>query len=246
MSRNKPSVDIFIPCFIDQFYPDTAWNMVKILEKLGCKVNYNPNQTCCGQPAHNAGFFDEAKEVAVKFLGDFSNDNHYVVAPSASCVGMVRNGYNQLFSGSTHYLQSKKLQKHIFELSEFLTQILKTDKIEGAMLDAKVVYHDSCSALRECGIKRGPRNLLQQVKGLKLVEMKDTEVCCGFGGSFAVKFEPISVAMAQQKVNNALEAGAEIIVSTDASCLMQLNSYIQKNKLPLRVMHLADVLATGW
>lgn len=245
MSR-KHNVDIFIPCFVDQVYPDTGFNMVKILEKLGCKVNYNPNQTCCGQPAFNAGFFDEAKEVAVKFLDDFPNAGNYIVAPSASCIGMIRNSYSQLFDGSARYLDYKKVQRNAYELSEFLIKVLKVDKIEGARLNARVTYHDSCSGLRECKIKEGPRKLLMNVKGLKLVEMKDNEICCGFGGTFAVKFEPISVGMAEQKVENALATGAEIIVSTDSSCLMQLDGYIQNKKLPIKVMHLADVLASGW
>src|SRR5690606_19217653 len=149
MSR-KHNVDIFIPCFVDQVYPDTGFNMVKILEKLGCKVNYNPNQTCCGQPAFNAGIFDEAKEGAVKFLDDFPNAGNYVVAPSASCIGMVRNSYSQLFDGSARYLDYKKVQRNAYELSEFLIKVLKVDKIEGARLNARVTYHDSCSGLREC------------------------------------------------------------------------------------------------
>jgi L-lactate dehydrogenase complex protein LldE len=227
-------------------YPETGMNMVKILQKLGCKVNYNPNQTCCGQPAFNAGFFDEAKEVAVKFLKDFSNQNRYVVVPSASCVGMVRNSYSQLFDGSAYYLECKRIQKTIFELSEFLINVLKVDRIEGAKLNAKVTYHDSCSGLRECCIKEEPRRLLRNVEGLELTEMKDNEACCGFGGTFAVKFEPISIGMAEQKVENALETGAEIIVSTDSSCLLQLEGYIKKKNLPVRTMHLADVLTSGW
>lgn len=245
-SKNVAVVDIFIPCFVDQFYPETGMNMVKILEKIGCKVNYNPDQTCCGQPAYNAGFFDEAKDVAVKFIKDFSSQKRFVISPSASCAGMVRNSYNNLFNGSAYYLDYKRLQKNIFELSEFLTNVLKVNHIEGSELHAKVVYHDSCSALRECNIKEGPRSLLRNVKGLELLEMKDAEACCGFGGSFSVKFESISVAMAEQKVDNAMEAGAEIIVSTDSSCLMQLDGYLKKKQLPLKVMHLADVLASGW
>jgi L-lactate dehydrogenase complex protein LldE len=242
----KLIVDIFIPCYVDQFYPSTGMNMVKVLEKLGCHVNYNPNQTCCGQPAYNAGFFDEAKEVAVKFLNDFSDQDHYVVAPSASCVGMVRKSYSELFNGSARYLDYRRLSKNIFELSEFLTHVLKVTKVPGSKLNAKATYHDACSALRECGIKEAPRKLLKNVEGLSLLEMKDTETCCGFGGSFAVKFEAISSAMAEQKIHHAAETGAEIIISTDSSCLMQLDGYIQKQSLPIQVMHLADVLSSGW
>lgn len=240
-------VDIFIPCFVDQLFPDTAMNMVKVLEKVGCEVNYNPNQTCCGQPAFNAGFFDEAREVATKFLNDFSNEtSHYIVAPSASCVGMVRNAYQDIFVKSSNLVKYRSMQKKVYELTEFLTDILGITSIEGATLRGRYTYHDSCSALRECGIKAGPRALLNNVKGLDLVEMEDNETCCGFGGTFAVKFEAISTAMAEQKVDNALATGADYIVSTDSSCLMHLEAYIQKQNIPIKTMHIADVLASGW
>jgi L-lactate dehydrogenase complex protein LldE len=240
-------VDIFIPCFVDQLHPETGMSMVKVLEGLGCEVNYNPNQTCCGQPAFNAGFYDEAREVANKFLDDFSNEtSHYIVAPSASCVGMVRNAYQDIFVKSSKLVKYRAMQKKVFEFTEFLTDVLKVNQVPGARLDGKATYHDSCSALRECHIKEGPRALLQGVHGLEMVEMEDTETCCGFGGTFAVKFEAISVAMAEQKVENALATGAEYIISTDSSCLMHLNGYIQKNKKPIKTMHIADVLASGW
>jgi L-lactate dehydrogenase complex protein LldE len=246
MAKKKIIVDIFIPCFIDQMFPDTAFNMIKILEKVGCEVNYNPEQTCCGQPAFNAGFFEEAKEVGEKFLNDFNNQNRYVVSPSSSCVGMVKNSYTDLFENTSYHLHQRRLQKNIFEFTEFLVDVLKIEKIEGAKLNVVATYHDSCSGLRECHIKTQPRKLLSNVQGLKLVEMNDVETCCGFGGTFAVKFEPISVSMAEQKVNNALDTQAEVLISTDSSCLLQIDSYIQKNKKPLKVMHIADVLASGW
>lgn len=242
----KVKVDIFIPCFIDQVYPDTAFNMVKILESVGCEVRYNPEQTCCGQPAFNAGYFDDAREVADKFLDDFSKAEHYIVSPSASCVGMVRNSYNELFQNSAMLTKFRKVQKQIFEMSEFLVDVLKIEKIEGAKLDAIATYHDSCSALRECKISAAPRKLLSNVEGLVLKEMKDNEVCCGFGGTFAVKFEPISAAMGEQKVENAQDTGAELIISTDSSCLMHLEAFADKNNKPIKMMHLADVLASGW
>ncbi|MDX5482498.1 MAG: (Fe-S)-binding protein [Hymenobacteraceae bacterium] len=240
-------VDIFIPCFVDQVFPETGMNMVKVLEKVGCEVNYNPNQTCCGQPAFNAGFFDEAREVATKFLDDFSSEtSHYIVAPSASCVGMVRNAYQDIFVKSSNLVKYRTMQKKVYELTEFLTDVIGVTSIPGAALQGRFTYHDSCSALRECGIKEGPRALLSNVKGLEFVEMEDTETCCGFGGTFAVKFEAISTAMAEQKVENALATGADYIVSTDSSCLMHLEAYIQKQKKPIRTMHIADVLASGW
>ncbi|HSZ25158.1 MAG TPA: (Fe-S)-binding protein [Cytophagaceae bacterium] len=244
--NKKIAVDIFIPCFVDQVYPQTGFNMVKVLEKLGCEVSYNPNQTCCGQPAYNAGHFEQAKEVAIKFLNDFSKGDRYVVAPSASCVGMVRNSYAQLFKDSSYIKEYRDLKKHVFEFTEFLTDILKIEKVEGAKLEMKATYHDSCSGLRECHLKQQPRNLLRNVEGLELVEMKDNENCCGFGGTFAVKFESISVGMGEQKVNNAIETKAEVIISTDSSCLMHLEGYINKHNSPIKVMHIADVLASGW
>jgi L-lactate dehydrogenase complex protein LldE len=238
------NVELFIPCFIDQLYPETAFNTIKILEKAGCKVIYNPEQTCCGQPAYNAGFWEEAKVVGGKFLSDFSETN-YIVSPSASCTGMIKNSYNDLFTNSVVHNKCRAIQSNIHELSDFLINILKKDYF-GAELEGKAVYHDSCSGLRECNIKAEPRQLLSKVHGLELVEMKDTDVCCGFGGTFAVKFDGISSAMAEQKVNNALEMGADFIISTDSSCLLNLQAYIDQHKIKIRTMHIADVLTNGW
>ncbi|MGE5109152.1 MAG: (Fe-S)-binding protein [Sphingobacteriales bacterium] len=238
------NVQIFIPCFVDQLYPETAFNMVKVLEKTGCKVSYNANQTCCGQPAFNAGFWDEAKSVCSKFLKDFSGSD-YIVAPSASCTGFVRNYYSKLFDNSSMHNEVKDLGKRLYEFSEFITDVLKMDDV-GAKFDGKATYHDSCAALRECKIKEAPRKLLSKVKGLELVEMNDVETCCGFGGTFAVKFDAISVAMADQKITNASETGAQYIISTDLSCLMHIDGVIKKKGLNLRTLHIADVLANGW
>ena len=237
-------VQLFIPCFVDQLYPQTAFNMVKVLEKACCEVSYNTNQTCCGQPAFNAGFWDEARDVCSKFIKDFEGAD-YIVAPSASCVGFVRNYYSKLFENSSQHNTVKDLGKRIYEFSEFLTDVLKIENY-GAVLNGKATYHDSCAALRECKIKTGPRTLLSFVKGLELVEMNDVETCCGFGGTFAVKFDAISTGMADQKLTNALATGAEYIISTDISCLMQLDGFIKNKNLPLKTMHLADVLANGW
>jgi L-lactate dehydrogenase complex protein LldE len=238
------TIQLFIPCFVDQLYPETAFNMVKVLEKTGCKVNYNTNQTCCGQPAFNAGFWDDAREVCSKFLKDFKG-TEYVVAPSASCVGFVRNYYTKLFENSSYYNNVKDLQKRTFEFSEFLINVLQVDDF-GASLHAKATYHDSCAGLRECNIKKEPRQLLSKVKGLELVEMHEVETCCGFGGTFAVKFEPISIGMVDQKTINAGNTGAEYLISTDLSCLMHIDGYIKHKGSNLQTMHLADVLASGW
>lgn len=237
-------VQLFIPCFVDQLYPQTAFNMIKVLEKANCEVAYNTNQTCCGQPAFNAGFWEEAKAVCGKFLTDFV-DADYIVAPSASCVGFVKNYYTKLFTDAGSLEQVKNIGERIFEFSEFLTDVLKVDDF-GAILNTKATYHDSCAALRECNIKKGPRKLLSNVQGLELTEMNDVETCCGFGGTFAVKFDGISIGMADQKITNALAANADVIISTDLSCLMHLDGYIKGKNLPIKTMHLADVLASGW
>lgn len=238
------TVDIFIPCFIDQLYPDTGMNMVRILEKFGVQVHYNENQTCCGQMTFNAGFRDEAKELGEKFISDFPNDRP-VVAPSASCVGYVRNYYGKLFFNTGLHLEYKRLQKNIIEFSDFMVNVLKVEDT-GATFEHRVTYHDSCAGLREYRLKDEARKLLGNVRGLELVEMEDRHVCCGFGGTFAIKHEAISTAMADQKVQHALDTGAEYIVSTDSSCLMHQEAYIRKNKKPIQVIHLADVLASGW
>ncbi|HEY0677448.1 MAG TPA: (Fe-S)-binding protein [Chitinophagaceae bacterium] len=238
------NVQLFIPCFVDQLYPATAFNMIRVLEKVGCTVSYNEQQTCCGQPAFNAGFRSESKEVCAKFIKDFSGTD-YIVAPSASCVGFVRNYFPMIFDNSSVHNDVKALQARTFEFSEFLVNVLKVDKL-GATLNAKATYHDSCAGLRECRIKQEPRRLLANVKGLEIVEMNDVETCCGFGGTFAVKFEPISISMADQKVTNALQTGADHIISTDISCLMHIQGYINHKGLKMQTMHLADVLAQGW
>lgn len=238
------NVQLFIPCFVDQLFPETGFNMVKVLEKLGCNVSYNSNQTCCGQPAFNAGYRDECRSVATKFVKDFQVYD-YIVAPSGSCTGFVRNYYSKLFDNSATHNEVKLLRKHMFEFTEFLTQVLGVTDI-GATLNGVATYHDACGALRECGIKEGPRQLLSKVKGLELREVADSEVCCGFGGTFSVKFEAISIGMGEQKVLNAIESGAEYLISTDLSCLMHLDGYIRKHGLSLKTMHIADVLASGW
>jgi L-lactate dehydrogenase complex protein LldE len=236
------NVQIFIPCFIDQLYPQTGFNMVKVLEHAGCTVHYNPNQTCCGQPAFNAGFRDEARSVCTKFIEDFKGED-YIVVPSASCVGFVRNFFPVIFDNSSFHNEVKDLQKRIFEFSEFLVKILGIEDL-GASLKGKATYHDSCAGLRECRIKEEPRRLLNKVRGLEIVEMNEVETCCGFGGTFAVKFEAISVSMADQKINNALATGAKYIISTDLSCLMHLDGCIRHKGVALQTLHLADVLAS--
>lgn len=235
-------VQLFIPCFVDQVYPQTAFNMIKILEKSGCTVSYNIEQTCCGQPAFNSGFWKEARKVGEKFINDFSA-NSYVVSPGGSCAGYVRNFYPYLFDNSALHVEFKQLQKNIYEFTDFMVNVLGIEDV-GAQFNAVVTYHDACATLRELHVKTPPRKLLQHVKGLELREMNECETCCGFGGTFAVKYGSISAAMATQKVDNAMATGAEYIISTDLSCLMHLDGYIKKNNIKMKTAHIVDVLAS--
>jgi L-lactate dehydrogenase complex protein LldE len=231
-------IQLFIPCFVDQLFPESAINMMKILKEAGLEIEYNPNQTCCGQPAFNSGFWNEAASVAEKWVADMQKFDLTIISPSSSCVGFVRNYYEDIFPNDANY---QKITAKTYEFTEYLADIVgKTDF--NARLVAKAVYHDACAALRECKIKSAPRKLLANVKGLSLLELPDSEQCCGFGGTFSVKFEPISAAMAEKKVLNALSVGAEIIISSDLSCLMQLQGYISNKKLPIKTMYIADVL----
>lgn len=237
-------VQLFIPCYIDQLYPQTGFNTIKILEKAGCTVHYNPNQTCCGQPAFNSGYWDEASSLAEKFLNDFNADMP-IISPSGSCSSFVIHHYHKLFGEKPELLKQHSLLKtKVYELSDFLVNVLKVEKL-GASFPHKVTFHDSCSALREYGIKDEPRKLLAQVAGLELIEMEESETCCGFGGTFAVKNPAISTAMAEKKVINAVATGAEYVVTTEASCMMNINGYCSKNKLAVKGIHLADILASG-
>lgn len=235
------TIDLFVPCFIDQLYPGTAWNTIKILEKARCKINYNPGQTCCGQALFNSGDIKHARKLALRFIRNFSNDR-LIVAPSASCTAYIRKHYGSLLAQTSQAGKALQLQKNTYELTDFLVNHLNIDDL-GVSFPHKVTYHDACSALREYGIKDEPRQLLSKVKGLELIEMDKNDECCGFGGTFMVKYTGISSAMTEQKVQHAMATGAEYIVSTEASCLMNIQSYINKQKLDIKTIHIADILA---
>ena len=229
---------------MDQLYPQVAFDTIKVLEKAGCTVNYNAQQTCCGQPAFNAGFWGESKDVCTKFVQDFEGAD-YIVSPSASCAGFVRNNYGKLFENNAFQSPAKKVANRIYELSEFLVKVLNVTDL-GASFEGKATFHDSCAGLRECHIKDEPRQLLTAVKGLELVEMQDTDICCGFGGSFAVKFDTISVSMADQKIDNTIKTEASYLISTDMSCLMHIDGRMKHNGQNVKVLHLSEVLASGY
>ncbi len=231
-------VDLFIPCFIDQLYPQTATNAKKLLEELGCNVHYNSEQTCCGQPMFNSGDWNGARDLASKFRNDFSGERP-IVSPSGSCSAFVKNYYGELFPREEK--QILDLKERVYEISDFLLNVLKIKELK-AVFPHKVTYHDSCHALREYRIKEEPRRLLRMVKDLEIVEMQDSEACCGFGGTFSVKYKDISQAMVEQKVQDALSTGAEYVVSTEASCILNIQGYIDKHNLPIKAIHLVDIL----
>lgn len=237
-------IQLFIPCFVDQIYPEVGINMLKIMRQAGYKVSYNKEQTCCGQIAFNSGNWNDARKMAKKFINDFDNYSP-IVSPSASCSAYLKNYYSTLFKESSiEYEQFKLLSEKLFEISDFLI-----NHTEGFHSEAKfhhsVTFHDSCSGLREYRLTNEARKLLEMVEGLQLVEMNDSNECCGFGGTFSVKHKYISQAMVQQKTENALKTGAEYITSTEASCLMNIESYIRKQKLPIKTIHFTSILASG-
>ena len=218
--------------------------MVRVLERLGHMVEYDERQTCCGQPAFNSGYWKEARDVAERTLCLF-RDADYVVSASGSCGAMLKVFYPELFKGTRDEAASLALSPKVYEFSDFLVSVLGVTDV-GARFPAKVTFHDGCHGLRELGIKRQPRALLGAVRDLELIEMNGTETCCGFGGTFAAKMPSISTAMGEVKCANALETGAEYVVSNDSSCLMQIQGLLdrQGNGKKLRTLHLAEVLAS--
>jgi len=210
--------------------------MARVLRRIGCDINFPKEQTCCGQPAFNSGYWDDAKAVAERFLRIF-DQGECVVGPSGSCITMVRKFYPELLTQP-----EDKFSKY-YEFSEFLTNVAKVEDV-GASFTHKVTVHDSCHALRELGISDGPRQLLRKVKGLELIEMSHAEECCGFGGTFAVKFGMISSAMGETKSQNAEMTGAEFVTSIDPSCLMHLDGVLRKKQSALQTIHLASILAS--
>jgi len=235
-------VSLFVTCVIDQLFPKVGIAVVDVLERLGFNVDFPEAQTCCGQPAFNSGYREEARQVARHFLNVFQ-DADYIVVPSGSCTSMVSHHFADIFEKEPEALRrARELESKIYEFSRFLIEVAGVEDV-GARLDEIVTYHDSCHALRELAIKDGPRRLLRRVRGLELREMDAAEECCGFGGTFSVKFAEVSGGMARTKIDSIVRTGASTVVSLDSSCLMQLQGALSRAGLPIRTMHLAEVLA---
>jgi len=236
-------VSIFVTCIVDQLFPKVGLAMAGVLEGAGYAVDFPEDQTCCGQPAFNTGYRREARQVARHFLKVF-RDAEYVVAPSGSCTSMIAHHFQDLFQKEPESLQEAgALAPRVWEFSQFLLEVAHVDDV-GARLDDVVTYHDSCHALREFGIQDGPRRLLAHVRGLELREMDAAAECCGFGGTFSVKFPEVSGGMARTKIDSILRTGAKTVVSVDSSCLMQIQGALSRAGLSVRTMHLAEVLAS--
>ena len=236
------SVALFATCIVDQVFPQVGLAIAGILERLGYAVDFPEAQTCCGQPAFNSGYRAEAARVARHFLRVF-RDAEYIVVPSGSCGTMIAHHFADLFPGDPAALaEVHALEPRVYEFSRFLLEVARVDDL-GARFDGVVTYHDSCHALREMHIKEGPRRLLSKVRGLTLREMDVAEECCGFGGTFSIKFPEVSGAMARTKVDSIVRTGASAVVSIDSSCLMQLQGAISRAGLPIRALHLAEILS---
>ena len=228
---------------VDQIFPQVGIAMTQVLERLGYQVDFLEAQTCCGQPAFNSGYPEQASEVARHFLKVF-DDAEFIVVPSGSCTAMIKHHYEDIFRRDEKMLaEVHRITRNVWEFSRFLLQVANVEDV-GARFDGVVTYHDSCHALRELQIKEGPRRLLAKVRGLTLREMEAAEECCGFGGTFSIKFPEVSGAMARTKIDSIKKTEADAVVSLDSSCLMQLQGAMERAGLPIRTLHLAEVLAS--
>jgi L-lactate dehydrogenase complex protein LldE len=234
-------VSLFIPCFVDQLLPEVAVDTVKVLRRVGCEVEFRQDQTCCGQPAFNNGYWDEARPCAEHFVRVFRGAD-VVVCPSGSCTTMVRKFYADLLSSSPLREEARALANRTFEFSEYLVKVAEITDAR-AFFPHSVTYHASCHGLRELGLHEEPLQLLRNVDGLKLIEMARSDECCGFGGTFAAKFASISAAMGGSKAENIAATEAEFVTAIDPSCLLHLQGILGKRQMPARTIHLASILA---
>jgi L-lactate dehydrogenase complex protein LldE len=238
---HKTRVGLFVTCLVDLMRPSVGFAAVKLLEDAGCTVEV-PLQTCCGQPAYNSGDRATTRDLAERVIETFRPFD-YVVAPSGSCAGMIRAHYLELFADDPNWLRkADALAAKTHELTSFLVDVLGVTRVDAAY-EGAVTYHDSCSGLRELGVKARPRRLLGSVEGLRLIEMDETEVCCGFGGTFAIKYGDISSAIVERKAQNVVESGAPTVLAGDLGCLMNIAGKLSRNGSPVAARHVAEVLA---
>ncbi len=239
---SAPHVALFVTCLVDLFRPSVGFAAVKLLEDSGCRVSVPPSQTCCGQPGYNSGDRANAVAIARQVIAAFEGHD-YVVVPSGSCAGMLRHHYPQLLGDDPDWApRAAALAAKTFELTQFLVEVRGLDRVE-AKLAARCTYHDSCSSLREMQVKAQPRTLLASVAGLAITELKDADVCCGFGGTFCVKFPDVSNHMVEQKTADIAATGAELVLAGDLGCLMNIAGKLKRQGSTVQVRHVAEVLA---
>jgi L-lactate dehydrogenase complex protein LldE len=237
-------VSLFITCLLDVFFPNVGQSVVEVLERYGVEVEFPQAQTCCGQPAYNSGYHKEARETARHMIDVFA-DSEYVVAPSGSCVAMIRHYYPQLLRDEPIWQKkAQELAKKTYEFSEFLVNVLQIKQIEASM-PANATYHHSCHMSRGLGLKTEPAVLLSQVKGLKVADLPYCQDCCGFGGTFAAKMSTISEAMVDEKIKHIEETEANVLIGSDMGCLMNIGGRLRRTGKNVQVMHVAEVLAKG-
>lgn len=244
-SASRPQVALFVTCLVDLFRPSVGFATLDLLQRAGCDVEVPDSQSCCGQPGYNAGDLPASQAIAKQFIAAFEG-YQYVVAPSGSCIGMVRHHYPRLLSRDTHWhARAVALAEHCFELTSFLVDVMKLDPAQLSRADkpVSVCYHDSCAGLRELGIKQQPRALLAGVDGVELKEMEDTDVCCGFGGTFCAKLPDISREMVDTKLAKAEATGATLLLGGDMGCLLNIAGRASREGKALEVRHVAEVLA---
>ncbi len=241
-STQGPRVGLFVTCLVDLFRPTVGFATVKLLEDAGCVVEVPRAQTCCGQPAYNSGDRPDARAIAEQVIAAFEGFD-YVVAPSGSCAGMISHHYPVLFEGDPAWRgRAEALAAKTHELTSFLVDVLRVKTVE-ARFDGSVTYHDSCSGLRELGVQKQPRRLLESVAGLALTELRDADVCCGFGGTFCVKYPEVSAAIVGRKVVAVRESGAGTLLAGDLGCLLNMAGKLSRDGTAVEVRHVAEVLA---
>ncbi len=242
MSPKRPRVALFVTCLVDLHRPTVGIAAIRLLEQAGCLVEVPRGQTCCGQPAYNSGDQATARDLAAGILGAFGGYD-YVVAPSGSCAGMLKHHLPRLFDDDPNLrARADSLAERTFELVSFLIDVLGVDRLQTRHVAGRLTYHDSCSGLRELGIKEQPRRLLQII-GASITEMTDAEVCCGFGGTFCVKYPEISVRMVSDKVRDIVSTGAEMVLAGDLGCLLNIGGRLKREGHNIKVRHVAEVLA---
>ena len=239
-----PKAQLFITCLGDQFYTATLQNMTRILEDLGVELIFPPDQTCCGQPLFNNGFEDKTRAIALNFMHAFGKSDAPIIAPSGSCASMVKHHYTSLFKeGTSEYNLAVDVASRIFEFTEYVVNVLKVTDV-GSVYPHKVTYHATCHYLRELGLKMEAKTLLNSVKGLEFIHLKEEETCCGFGGSFTVTFPEVSRSMMENKVNDIVASRADTVVMCEPGCLMNIAGGLHKAGSKIRAMHIIDLLAS--